>query len=312
MYSARQFLKGLKLTVTDRNLLLREANRLYHTRLGRRSYNPDGVDVMDEDWDFLIVLDACRYDTFESQHTLPGHLQRRTSRGSHTSEFIRGNFHGRSFPDTTYVTASPILHRGLGELYETSFHDVVNVWAEDGWDDADRTVLPETMADYALEAAETYPNKRLVIHFMQPHYPFIGSDVLDDVTVPDPSVDEGDIWAKLMTGEERVPAAEVWQAYRDNLDRAMPALERLFDELSGKVVVTADHGNMIGERAAPVPVVEWGHPPRIHTPELVEVPWLEYDAGPRRDVRADQSSGERATVEESVVTDRLRQLGYAE
>ena len=37
MYSARKFLKGLKLTVTDRNLLLREANRLYHTRLGRRT-----------------------------------------------------------------------------------------------------------------------------------------------------------------------------------------------------------------------------------------------------------------------------------
>jgi len=31
--------------------------------------------------------------------------------------------------------------------------------------------------DAAIEAYEQFPNKRLIIHFMQPHGPFIGSDI---------------------------------------------------------------------------------------------------------------------------------------
>lgn len=287
-------------------------NRLYYKRLYNREYNTDGVDVMAEDWDTLVVLDACRYDLFRDHHTLPGSLSRRESRGSHTSEFIFGNFHGREFPDAVYVTASPILQRGLGRKYETSFHDVVNVWAEDGWNEEHNTVLAGTMTEYAIEAAERYPHKRLVVHYMQPHFPFVGVDFpIEGVTVPDPAVIETDIWMRLMTDTLDVPHARVRDAYGENLTRAMPAVERLLGELDGKVVVTSDHGNMLGERASPVPVREWGHPPGVYTPELVTVPWLEYDAGPRPAIQAGET-GDMSAVEDDVVADRLRHLGYAE
>lgn len=317
MYSPRQVAKGLRWSVSSPNLVLREVNRLYHNRLYNRSYNPAGVDVMAEDWDVLVVLDACRYDMFRDQHALPGTLEARRSRGSHTSEFIFGNFHDRAFLDTVYVTASPILYRGLGRKYRTRFHDVVNVWAEHGWDEASRTVLPETTTEFALEAADRYPNKRLVVHYIQPHYPFIGSDVVaEGATVPDPDVLETDIWLQLMTGELDVSRERVWEAYRDNLDRALPHVADLLAEIPGKTVVTADHGNMLGERAAPVPVREWGHPPGVYTRELTEVPWLEHEAGARRTVRAEEpADGDGGHgdghIESEVVLDRLRDLGYA-
>ncbi|MDX1747889.1 MAG: hypothetical protein R3324_18300, partial [Halobacteriales archaeon] len=223
-------------------------------------------------------------------------------------EFIAGNFHGRDLSDTVYVTASPILYRGLGQKYEVRFHDRIDVWAEDGWDEEYKTVLPETMTAYALEAAERYPNKRLVVHYIQPHYPFIGfQEFTDPVTVPDPAVIESDIWMLLMTGSLDVSRDRVWEAYRSNLDRAMPHIESLLENLTGKVVVTADHGNMVGERARPIPIREWGHPPGVYTPELVTVPWLEYEAGPRKSIHAEEPDVDesRSTVDDDVVVDRL-------
>ena len=47
---------------------------------------------MKEDWDNLIVLDACRYDMFKEINTIKGNLERGISRGSATSQFLIENF----------------------------------------------------------------------------------------------------------------------------------------------------------------------------------------------------------------------------
>jgi hypothetical protein len=316
MYSLAQLRRGLKRGASSPNLFLREANRLYHRKLYREPYNTDGVDVFAEDWDNLIVLDACRYDMFEATHDLDGHLSSRISRGAHTSEFLIGNFHQRDLTDTVYVTASPILHRGKGEKYEPNLHAIVNVWERDGWNEDQKTVMPETMLKYAKEAAERYPNKRIVVHMMQPHYPFIDSGMdADKGTVPDPDEIENDIWEQLFTGELSVSREDVWRAYIGNLRRAYPAVEEMIEELDGKTVVTGDHGNMIGERASPFPIREWGHPPGVYTEELTKVPWLAVEAETRRDIVAEEPSAsteDEDDVEEDVVEDRLKHLGYAE
>ena len=313
MLSLRQLRTAVGWAFESPNLLLRESNRLYHTRGYRRSFNPDGVDVMAEDWDTLIVLDACRYDLFESRSTLPGTLTKKESRAAHTSEFITGNFHERDLTDTVYVTASPILQRGYPDRYDPAFHAVINVWQEDGWDEDHNSVLPATMVDHALAAAERYPNKRLVVHFMQPHYPFIGSETtLDKQTVPDPTEITTDVWNEMMRKSSDVSPEAVAAAYRANFDLVVPHVAALLDQLSGKTVVTADHGNMLGERSWPVPVTEWGHPPGVYTDELVTVPWLTYESGPRREVVAEAPERDAERVAAEVVQDRLRQLGYAE
>jgi len=313
MISTRQLKQALTWAIESPNLLVREANRLYHTRGYRRTFNHDGIDVVAEDWDTLIVLDACRYDLFAERSTLPGTLRARESRAAHTSEFIRGNFHERDLTDTVYVTASPILQRGYPERYNPAFHAVVNVWQEDGWDEEYNSVHPETMVEYALDAAEQYPQKRLVVHFMQPHYPFIASDTkLDKQTVPDPTEITTDIWNEMMYKSADIDPETIVDAYRANFDLVVPYVQQLLDELSGKTVVTSDHGNMLGERSWPLPIREWGHPPGVYTPELVRVPWLEYESGPRRTIVAEPPESDTADVEDDVVRDRLRQLGYAE
>ncbi|WP_440007809.1 sulfatase-like hydrolase/transferase [Halomicrococcus sp. SG-WS-1] len=307
MYEFSQLRRGLE----NPNLFAREANRLYHRRLNTRQYNEDGIDVMAEDWDNLLILDACRYDMFEANANLPGRLESRESRGSATVEFLRANFTNRDVRDTVYVTANPQLHRNFDRI-NPEFHAIENVWLEDGWDEQYQTVLPETTTEYALDAAEEYDNKRFIVHYIQPHYPFITEETsFDKGYLDDPESDSRDFWGRKMESELDVSAAEIWQSYTETLNRTLPHVERLMDELDGKTVVTADHGNMVGERATPFPVREWGHPRGMYTDELVRVPWLVDDRGERREVVAEDAT-ESEAVDDDVVADRLKQLGYAE
>lgn len=282
-----------------------------------RRFGPPGDPVTDEEWDNLLVLDACRYDLFAAASDLPGTLSKRRSVASATPGFLRETFDGRQFHDVVYVSSNPYVDV---QLPDDTFHAVDSVW-RDGWHDELDTVLPETMAERAREADERYPDKRLVVHFLQPHYPFIGDVRLDgDSTF---GVRNQAMGSETLGAEERAPTPferlqfgqltleEVWEAYRSNLERALPAVDELLHELQGLNVVTSDHGNAVGERAWPFPIRVYGHPLGVNIPELTEVPWLEYRNGARKEVTAEPP--EYAAHEtDADVTDRLRQLGYAE
>ncbi|WP_435078880.1 hypothetical protein [Halococcus sp. AFM35] len=293
-------------------LFARQANRLYYRRLNRRQYNHDGVDIFAEDWDTLVILDACRYDMFERHAELPGRLESRISRGSATTEFLHANFSGRDLRDTVYVTANPQLYRNR-EAIDTHLHSIVDLWREDGWDDDYGTVLPETLTEYALQAANDYSHKRLIIHYVQPHYPFIGSGTnFDKHHLAADATETGEnIWGQLLTGALDASPEDIWPLYVANLERTLPHIRELLETIEGRTVVTADHGNMLGERSFPIPITEWGHPRGIYTEQLVRVPWLVAENGPRRSIEAEAATAGSETDEE-VVKDRLRELGYVE
>ena len=308
MYSISQLKRGL----SSPSLFFREANRLYYRRFNTLRYNTAGTDVFAEDWDTLLILDACRYDMFERISDLPGRLESRTSRGSATTEFLIANFDGRELLDTVYVTANPQLYRNRHRI-DADLHAVIDVWENEGWDDQYGTVLPETVADAALDAVETYPNKRHVVHFMQPHYPFLTDETeFDKGHLENAGTDEGNVWAQLLEGTLDVDESTVISLYDENLRRVLPSVERLLDELPGKTVVTSDHGNMLGERARPIPIREWGHPRGIYTEELVKMPWLVVESESRPTIVAEDSERNRDAVDQDVVAERLRNLGYAE
>jgi hypothetical protein len=308
MYSLSQLKRGFSTPA----LFFRELNRLYHRRLNTREYNTSGVDVFAEDWDTLVVLDACRYDMFERICELEGRLESRISRGSATTEFLMANFGGRELRDTVYVTANPQLYRNHHRI-DTELHAVIDVWNDAGWDEEYGTVLPETVTEAALDAVERFPNKRHVVHFMQPHYPFLTQETgFDKGHLENPEAGEENVWNKLMENDLDVNVEQIRRLYDDNLRSVLPAVERLLEALDGKTVVTSDHGNMLGERATPIPIKEWGHPRGIYTLELVTVPWLVVEAETRRDIRAERGERTLSDVDEATVTERLQQLGYAE
>ena len=270
------------------------------------------TDVMEEDWDNLLILDGCRLDTFAEENTIEGALETRISHGSASGEFLAGNFEGKQFHDTVYVTANPWVHT----IADDTFHRIVDVInRDDCWDPELRTVRPGTLVEETRAVLDEIDDKRVIVHFMQPHYPFIGEtgrnlgfgrgiygDRHEDYEIGT------DVWSEL---RRRGPKAHdaVERAYRENLRLALPHVQELIDLLGGKTVVSADHGNMLGERLWPVPVRGYGHPAGIHVPQLVRVPWHVVESGSRRDVTADPPIG-RESPDEATVEERLVDLGY--
>lgn len=287
------------------------ATRLYHHLRSRGKR----VDVTTEDWDTLVILDACRYDMFERLNTLPGTLESRLSLGSATDEFIRENFGSETYNDIVYVTANPRVNTSL----EGQFHRIINVW-EDGWDSDLQTVPPKTIADETVRANDRYPNKRIVSHFIQPHAPFIGEfgrkhfknhSTLSN-HVPDIESDEntsGNIWTLLRHRDVEIEAVK--RAYEENLKITLPHVARIREAEPGKTVVTSDHGNLLGERISPFMRRFYGHPSRFQAPALIRVPWLEHDGGDRRDITTDQPESETTTDIDDAVEEKLEHLGYA-
>ncbi|QZP38241.1 hypothetical protein [Halobaculum magnesiiphilum] len=274
---------------------------------------------MDEDWDNLLILDACRYDLFETANASfelasRASLESRRSRGSNTPEFVSENFDDGPYLDTVYITANPQVNLNT----DAEFFDLVNVW-EDSWDDNLETVPPEPVTTAARATAKRAPEKRLIVHYNQPHYPFIGETGQEIATHAGmeytrrvlegeaPERDHDTVWEQLKDGTASVD--KVWEAYYENLVLVLDEALTLVDELPGRTVITSDHGNLLGEFAWPFPIRLYGHPGHIHTKHLVSVPWLIFESDERKTITAGDE-GVKGRTSKTDVSDRLEALGY--
>ncbi|WP_394740202.1 hypothetical protein [Natronococcus roseus] len=304
LHNVRKAIRDPSLLFVETQRWARRANHAIHDRYSRE----EATRVMDEDWDSLVILDGCRYDAFQVRCEIDGRLESRRSLGSHSEEFLQQNF-PETYHDTIYVTTNPFAPSIVDD---DTFHAMVPLLEE--WDADYETVHPETVTRRASEIAEAYPDKRLIVHYMQPHYPFIGDigDRLDhrghNSRMDDPAFETPSIWKRLRNGED-IDLELVRAAYTENLDIVLEYVEELLEALSGRTVITADHGNLIGDRMSPIPVRGYGHERGLRSPELVEVPWLIVDDGARPEIRAEEPE-RRDRIEDSVVEERLESFGY--
>lgn len=225
-------------------------------RVFQRSNN--GIYITKEDWDNLIILDACTYELFAQTNWIKGKLEKKVSRGSHTWMFLKENFKGY-YPDTVFVSANPFIWDFRNCFYQTIYID---------------SILPEILLEYVMEVDRVYHDKRLIVHFIQPHDPFIGKTQIEEAK-------KEDINPFYLFAKGKIKESILRQAYQDNLKRVLPVIEKLVNEFTGKTIITSDHGEAFGARVPFFPVRIYGHSgPRIK--ELVEVPWLTIEKFPRK------------------------------
>lgn len=262
-----------------------------------------GTKVMKEDWDTLILLDGCRYDMFDDRVPFAGNLESRISLGSTSEEFLNQNFGSDEFHDTVYVNSNVYFSK-LGLDHDQTFHAVIDLLDE--WDEDLEIAHPRTVTEAARETHQCYPNKRVIVHYMQPHLPFIGEIGLEYRK----EVGYRNAWIPFRNGEQPITIEELWEGYNENLDVVFDYLGCLLDKISGKVVISSDHGNMVGERQGPIPTREmFGHPWGVYTTELVRVPWFVVQHSNRRSITSESPSTQNKHSEE-LVKERLRSLGY--
>lgn len=305
--NALRAIKNPRLIIYETNRIGIKINSIYHSSFS----NHTGTNITDEEWDDLIILDGCRYDLFSEVCEIDVDLETRRSKGSQSWEFLSNNFLNKELHDTIYITANPYAYR----LDKDIFYKIENL-LESYWDPDIKTVHPEEVTRKAKQIHDNYPDKRLIIHFMQPHFPFIGEKgrQLEQGGISQNGVGEdnngvGQIWNLVNHPRFDIHHTEVVEAYRENLELVLPYAEELAEYTSGMSVITSDHGNLVGERTYPIPVTGYGHPPGLYLEGLIKVPWLEIKQGTRRSVSEDTPE-ENEQLDNEIAERRLRDLGY--
>jgi len=262
-----------------------------------------GTPIYEKEWDVLIVLDACRADLFvevADEYDYAESVETTTSMGSRSNEWMRENFASEfdeQISETALITGNPFSESVVDP---SRFKLFDQVWKY-AWDDELGTIRPEPITDRAIDVGRELRPDKMILHYMQPHFPFIpfpemhpGMDLSNFA-----EMSTGDVWTQLEQGE--FEKDEVWNAYRANLRHILDQLELLLSNLDyNHVVMTADHGNALGEYGF------YGHPEGIPLPCLREVPWCSVQA-------QDVGSYEPDLTREggsSDVTQKLESLGY--
>jgi hypothetical protein len=279
--------------------------------------NIEKQSLNNNNWDNLIVLDACRYDIFDSMGTV-GKTEKRRSPGSSTPEWLYRTF--TDYIDADYYSSNPYVNSKSKPLNETSnmnyvwypgdyFKRIYDLWLN-SWDDNYNTVFPETMVKFVAKHYST--KNKSIIHFIQPHVPYLhiepqgekskwqsknnvmntGSqakytkkdEFIQKMITKIPYINEHQIpqWRirKMLNVQSINPYEILWREYsmRElkkyyslSLKRTLKSVQKLLRIIKGRTIITADHGELLGEHSY------YGHKNEWYVSTLIEVPWVELE-----------------------------------
>ena len=221
------------------------------------------------EFDLVIILDACRADCFATHYSAYSVLSRGELRAVFSHAIDTQSFYAALPSKLTREFILVSGHPGLnsvktwGELNVSSmFKRVVDSWAN-SWIAELCTSSPERVLRDALK----WLDAKLWVHFVQPHAPLPTLRSIPKRSFLTNAMQQFELAAK---GE--IGVGELQKAYIDNLLWVLPyanilaakALER-----GKRVLVTADHGDALGEDGC------FGH--SFEHPAVRCVPWLEIE-----------------------------------
>jgi hypothetical protein len=261
-----------------------------------------GRNIFDYEWDACVVLDACRYDLFEEfacTHEVSQYFQEiepAWSLASRTPDWIPRTF--GSAPDDILNDTVYVVDNGHSTLIPTdSPVKLDEVWryaSEDGSWLVDESIV----TDRALHHLKTNESERLLVHYTVPHAPF--RHKMEYYSTSDDSL-SSDVWNGLESGEFEYE--DVWKDYGQNLLRGLNEVDKLVKAIDGKILLTSDHGNLMGEYG------QYGHIAGLFPP-VRRVPWVWVEGQGTTAPSELQSDCKTPTTETANVEDNLSALGY--
>ena len=259
------------------------------------------VHVLDQPWDILIILDACRYDIFKDEYGtfLKGKLTKYHSIGTNTAEW-----YNKSFPDfyediiiisgNPFCNGKGVTQRGFNGI--NHFYKVIDAW-DHGYDKTLDVIHPEAVNKNFFKYQTLYPEKRFIIHYIQPHSPYVSvpkkykpkkviknnlkqrlrrvlyNNILKKMRLPNTMAWFISDLFHMNSYIAQLYIDKGWQgiqdAYIDNLRFVLPYVKKITDICSDKkIIVSSDHGERLGE------LNMFGHGGK-RDKAVIEVPWLE-------------------------------------
>jgi hypothetical protein len=265
--------------------------------------------IREKNWDNLIILDACRYDCFEENYEdfLEGELENvespvDTRKSFATTDWCKQTFEDGIFDEVLYFSSTPRVNSRVsvdGFKASDYFSEIINLWEQE-WNPEIGTVLPEDINKSVERRLNIYPAEKTIIHYLQPHCPYITADKPQNVKTNSPEARKnlknrlmvmvgpkarsllGPIRFRKLTDKLGFPPVDhlqeilrsdspdkVRQLYTENLRAALEEVAKLEKELEGNTIVTADHGEYLGEKGY------FGHSFVPTEKPVKEVPWFE-------------------------------------
>jgi hypothetical protein len=245
---------------------------------------------MEERWNVAIILDACRYDFFKElyrNYLQSGRLERRLG-ASDTLDWLHTVFSSNKTKNIVYVSAHPGINSkdipwGRFNACE-QFYKVYDAWLS-GWDWEIGSALPTEVAKTAIQAMNEHRDRKIIIHFIQPHFPYRKApcpSTYSDLKSVKKNPFLGFLLEKLLRRSslfnrnfsrirtsywkvkktlklnfledlneiywKKYNVKDLKHFYRDNLNWVLESVRKIIEEYEDEeIVVTSDHGEAFGE-----------------------------------------------------------------
>jgi len=201
--------------------------------------------IHNTDWDTLIILDACRPEFFKKINKFQGEFQKCRSRAHHTWLWLEQNF--PDYYDWTYFTAHPYVMPKVfkGQRFQACehFRKIVPIWASH-WNDKLGTVHPDNVGKVVSET----PYDKAIIHYIQPHGPWIGKPNMWLSPWTLWQHDKFKVMGDWIAAKLKPDPKFMRRCYKDNLRLVLGSVKKYLPHFKGKIVITTDHSEMLGEK----------------------------------------------------------------
>ncbi len=277
------------------------------------------IDIAKLDWDILIILDACRYDKYKEVYREIlgelGVLKKGISPATHTLEFLYKTFHDKYLDDVIYISANPFVNsKGIipfrhGYKFDATkhFRKVIDAW-EIEWSNELGTVHPRDMTNLSMVQMDLNPTKRFILHYMQPHAPYIyygglaNNVFFEEIqkskrSLVNDLISYGGKFANYFVSHETIwrvgkifgirtawRLGKLWEKYGregiikgyvEDLKLVLKFVKVIIDKYKNKnILIISDHGERLGEKG------NYGHAGK-RVKELIEVPFHKVDRDER-------------------------------
>ncbi|QAY21074.1 sulfatase-like hydrolase/transferase [Halorubrum ezzemoulense] len=275
------------------------------------------------------MLDACRVDVLRAvsdEYDLIEDVEAKWSVGSTSKEWLLKTFTEKyldQIQNTTYISGNgftrwlkedPVDYMSFTVTQDTyirsnkkfnkllrrdlvdanDFHHLEELWQLSENNEFGAAPFAEDLTNHAIKAGRERNQERLIVHYMQPHAPYL-YHALNEGKMRD--YEKTPFWAI----RDGVSKDKVWDSYLDNLRYVLDSVELLLQNLDAeKVVITADHGELFSFGI--------GHAAGFPHPQLKKVPWVVTSATDNKTHSV--NIAEKEPADDPDLDEHLQALGY--
>ena len=256
------------------------------------------------DWDILIIIDACRFDYFETFYKDVlgdiGELKMVNSPAAWTVGWLKTTFEKTALKDTILIWDHPVAERirnlqrqiEHGKYFDVraQFKKTIDMW-ELGYDKSLGYLPPDLTTNRVFKELKEDPEARLIAKYRQVHDPYLYYKGETKLPLSKPKysslrkvlyeiVSDEIVWT-IRKKFNLLPESwlnAIWlkygregiiRGYTEDFKLMLNHAKKIVDSYPNKnIVITSDHGERLGEKG------RYSHGGKLER-IIKEVPWLE-------------------------------------